>query len=125
MAVVDRGIKIDLPDSIVPSDFVPPAVTEFSNEESIRKMTLNVAKATVQNADRATTLLNIINEAAIGLLKQINDIIAADYIGTNAVEYFTKFKLLDSNSSRNSQSDFLTDTAFNYVCQVEIYVKTS
>ena len=125
MAVIDNGIKIDLPESIIPSDFVPPAVTEFSDQESISKYTLNVLKSTVENADRATTLLNIIENAAIGLLKQINDIIVADYIGTNTVEYFSKFKILGSNSSRSTQSDFLTSNAFNYVCEVEVYVKTS
>lgn len=125
MAIVDKGIKISVPTSVVPDDFVAPAVEEFSDHEYKRSYTLDIAKATVENADRATTFGNIINDAAIGIIKQILDLVTADFIGTNAVDYYSDFTVLDSNSSRNTQSDYLTNNAFNYVCKVDVYIKTN
>ena len=125
MAITDNGIKIEVPAAIVPDDFTAPAYTEIADFEYKRVYQLNVLKATVENAVHATTFGNIINDAAIGILKQVLDLVTADFIGTNTVDYYTIWKDLNSNVNRNSSTDFLTDTGFNYVCTVEVYIKTS
>ena len=124
MAIVDKGIKISLPSSLVPSDFVPPVVAEFSDQEYERTYTVSVLKATVENADKAITFANIIDDAAIGILKQILDLITADFIVANNVEYYSEWVIVSSNSARSLDSDFYSSTAFSYVCEVKVFIKT-
>jgi hypothetical protein len=124
MAVVDKGIKIDLPEALVPDAFVAPAYVEISDYEYKREYQLNVLKSTVENAAKDVTFGNIINDVTIGILKQINDIIVADFIGTNTVEYYTVWKVVDSNVKRSKESDFYINTPFSYVCKVEVFIKT-
>lgn len=125
MAIVDKGIKISIPSSLVPSDFDPPVVAEFSDQEYERIYTVSVLKATVEDADIAVTFDNIIEEAAIGILKQILDLITADFVAANNVEYYSEWVIVSSNSSRSLDSDFYTSTAFSYVCEVKVFIKTS
>jgi hypothetical protein len=125
MAVQDKGIKIELPEALVPDGFVAPAYVEVSDFEYKREYQLNVLKSTIQNADKDVTFGNIINDATIGILKQINDIIVADFIGTNTVEYYTVWKVINSNSQRSKGNDFYTSTAFSYICEVEVFIKTT
>lgn len=125
MAIVDKGIKISLSPSIVPSGFVPPVVAEFSDQEYERIYTLSVLKATVENADKAVTFDNIIDDAAIGILKQILDLVTADFVAANNVEYYSEWVIVNSNSARSLNNDFYTSTAFSYVCEVKVFIKTS
>ncbi len=125
MAVVDKGIKIELPDALVPDAFVAAAYEEVANPEYKRTYQLSVLKATVENATEATTFSNIINEAAIGILKQILDLITADFIGTNTVDYYSVFKQITSNIQRSKANDFYTDTAVSYICTIDVYIKTT
>jgi choline kinase len=125
MPITDQGIKIELPENLVPENFAPPAYTEISDFEYKREYTLTVLKSTVQNAAKETTFSNIINDVAIGILKQINDLVVADFIGTNQVDYYSIFKDIQSNVVRSLNSQFYTDTAFSFVCKVEVYIKTT
>ena len=125
MAIADKGIKIEVPAGLVPDDFVPPAYIEVSDFEYKRTYQLNVLKATVENADEATTFGSIINNATIGILKQILDLVTADFIGTNTVDYYTIWKVISSNSQRSKGNDFYTATAFSYIVEVEVFIKTT
>lgn len=125
MAVVDKGIIVEIPEALVPDGFVPPAYVEVSDYEYKREYQLNVLKSAVENAATEVTFDNIITEAAIGILKQIFDIITTDFIGTNTVDYHTVWKEISSNSQRSKANDFYTDTPFSYICKVEVYIKTT
>ena len=57
--------------------------------------------------------------------KQVDDIIAADYIATNTVDYWTDFRVLGSNIPVSKTSDFLNATPVSYIANINIYIKTS
>jgi hypothetical protein len=79
MAIVDKGIKIELSEAIIPDDYTAPEYVEVSDYEYKRTYQLSVLKATVENATKATTFGNIIDNATIGILKQILDVITDDF----------------------------------------------
>ena len=105
MAVIDKGIKIELPEALIPDGFAAPVYVEVSDYEYERKYQLNILKSTVENVAKDVTFGNIINDATIGILKQINDIIVADFIGTNTVDYHTVWKTISSNAQRSKASE--------------------
>ena len=125
MAIVDKGIKIELPEALIPDGFNAPAYIEVSDYEYKRTYQLSVLKSTVENATDTTTFGNIINEAAIGILKQILDIVTADFIGSNAVDYHTVWRQISSNLQRSKANDFYAATAFSYIITVDVYIKTT
>lgn len=124
MAITNNGIKNDLPDSQIPSGYVRPTITEFTNETYKVTLTLNVLKVTVDVTDPKLTMKAIIEDVAIGLEKQVADIIANDFVATNTVETFGVWNQLTNNLTQISgKGDFLTDNAINFVCTVDVYIK--
>ena len=82
MAIVNNGTKNSLADTHIPSGYTRPTVTTFTDQEYTRNLELTVLKATVENATASTTMTNIINDATIGITKQIDDILASDFTTT-------------------------------------------
>lgn len=125
MAIVNNGTRVSIPSQLIADDFVAPAVTTFSDEEYVRNITLNVLKATVENAAKDVTLDNLIDNVTIGIEKQVEDIITADYIGSNTVTFWIDWLTLRSNIAASKSTDFLNDTAVSYVVNVDVYIKTA
>lgn len=126
MALTHNGTVVQLPTSRVPSDYTLPTVSTFTDweyESSVR--TLTVLKSTVEDSDRATTLSNIINNATIGLDKQIEDLISAEADVTNTVTSYAVLTGIDSNVAASGSNDFYTDTAMSYSCTVKFYWKSA
>lgn len=126
MALTHNGTVVQLPSSRVPSDFTAATISTFTDHEYVSsERTLTVLKSTVQNSDAATTLQNIIDNATIGLDKQIEDLITAEFDVTNTVTSYAVWTGIDSNQSPSGSNDFLTDTAMSYSCTVKFYVKSA
>ena len=126
MAIALNGVKNSLTNNQIPTGYSRPAVTTFDDQESIAEYNLTVLKATVENSDPAVTMANILNDAVIGLTKQITDILDADYIATQTVTAWADFTHLSNNyTGISGEGDFLTDTANSYQCKVILYVKTA
>jgi hypothetical protein len=126
MALTHNGTVVQIPTSRVPSDYTLPTVSTFTDHEYVSsERTLTVLKATVEDSDRATTLQNIIDNASIGLDKQIEDLISAEFDVTNTVESYAVWTGIDSNQAASGSNDFLTDTAMSYSCTVKFYVKSA
>lgn len=126
MAIVHNGTQNKIPVFQIPSGYTKPSVTTFEDYEYPRELILEVDKATVQNASAATTMANIFNDAAIGLNKQIEDILAADFLATATVVAFADLESIRTNySDLNSTSDYLKTTAPKYLCTVKLFVKAS
>ncbi len=127
MAIINNGVKNSLPTQQIPaSGYVRPTITEVEDYNYKRELTLLVPKATVQNATQATTLANIINDVAVGLTKQIDDILANDYDATNNVTAHADFTKIKGSYDRDNVAGtykFYEASAFNYVCTVILYVK--
>jgi len=125
MAIVNNGTKVSLDSTKLPSGYTKPTVTEISDYDYVSPLTLNVLKSTVENATPATTLTNIIDNATIGITKQITDILALDFLGTATVTAYTDLVNIDNNINPTNSTDFYDDTAVSYVCVVNLYVKAA
>lgn len=125
MAITNNGTEVTIPTALRPSGYTAPSTTTFTDWEYKREITLNVAKATVENATKATTLTNIVDNATVGIDKQIDDILAADYLASATVTAYTEFYKVESNISPSVDTDFYNDTAVSYVCYCRLYVKAS
>jgi hypothetical protein len=126
MAVVINGVVNGMSSDKLPVGYAPPTVTQFTDYEYVRQLKLNVLKNTVENAVPSTTLTNIFNNATIGLVKQITDIVTLDYINTLNVVAFGVLSELRVNIEPD-QVDFtyLKNPTTNYVAYVTLYVKTA
>lgn len=126
MAITLAGVVNSLPSAELPSGYTRPTVTTFEDWEYKRTLTLTVLKATVENATASTTMTNIIGNATIGLDKQIEDILAADFLASATVTAYADLRSLTNNYvSQVGTGDHLTDTAASYSCGVILYVKAA
>lgn len=126
MAIILNGIVNNLPASQIPAGYNRPTVTTFEDGEYPSTVVLEVLKATVENANPVTTMGNILNEAVIGLIKQLENILAADFLASATVEVYGSLNILRTNfSDLASDADYLKADAAKYICTVEYFVKTS
>lgn len=126
MALVDNGVKVSVSQNLIPSNATDQVVTVFTDFEYTRNLTLDIPKATVENADKGVTFDNIIDDVAVGIKKQVADIMGADYDDVaNTVTYYTDYKSISSNFLVNLSSEFYSNAAINYTCSVTVYIKTT
>lgn len=124
--VTFNGVSTNnLPRVKKPTGFTDPTVTPVTGENLWQwPNTLYVDRATVYDADKATTLGNIINDNAIGLKKQCTDLLSLFENTINTVSGHAE--LLDVNINLDPAvptSDFYLDVDDKYVCPVIIYAK--
>ena len=128
MALTLNGVKNSLPDNQLPSGYTRPSVTTFADWEWVQTATFTVLKSTVENATESTTMTNIINDATIGLDKQVDDLIENDFDTTNTVTAWADWQSLSTNytpETNSTASNWLDDTAVSYSCTVKIYLKVA
>ena len=126
MAITNNGTKNSLGATQIPTGYTKPTVTEFSDEEYSRTVTLSVLKATVENVSPAVTMANIIANATVGINKQVTDLLAADFLATATVTAFAELIGLSTNfATVSGDADFLKNVVASYVCIVKIHIKTA
>jgi hypothetical protein len=125
MAITNNGVMVTMPTNLLPSGYTVPTGNSFTDWTYKMQVTLNVLKATVENATKATTLTNIIEDATVGIEKQVTDIIAADYLASATVTTYVDLYDIKSNIETSIATDFYNDTAVSYVCSCYIYVKAA
>lgn len=125
MALVNNGVKISIPKSLQPAGFTYPSYTPMAEYEYCREFVLTIDKATVENADPVLTLQQIFNNAVIGVEKQVTDILTADYIGTNTVEYLIEAVGIGGNICPSLSNDFYLAVAPVYTIKAKVYIQTS
>ena len=124
MAITNNGTKNSLGQSAIPSGYTRPTVTVISDYHYRYNLSLSVLKATVENATAATTMTNIVENVTIGITKQIDDILAADFLATATITAYADWTSLTHNLATISGSgEYLKDTAMSYTCTVVLYVK--
>lgn len=124
MAIVHNGCKVSLPSTHLPEGYAKPNVVTFDDWTYPATLTLNIPKATVQNADPAITMDNILDDAAVGVNKQVLDIITADFLGSaNVTAYSELVGLGNSIQSMKKGSPVFTNAAVNFIATVKLYVK--
>jgi len=126
MAITNNGTVNSLVNSQVPDDYTRPTVTTFTDYEYVRNLSLSVLKVTVDDADPATTMAAIIEDVTIGITKQVDDILAADFLASATVTAYADWTVLSTNLTGVTKSDpLLTDAAANFICTVKLYIKAA
>lgn len=130
MAIVSQGTKITLtPSNKIPDGFTAPIVDDFSDYgyTAIRR-TIYVPKATVENVDQAVTLTNIIQDATVGIEKQITDMITADWgaANPNTVDFWVHLIGLTTNvAPPDKTSDFYGNDPVSYEADTITYIRVT
>ena len=123
MAVVFNGTTNELGANQLPSGYTKPVVSKITGEEYVSTVELSILKATVENATQSTTMTNIFDDATIGIDKQINDNLDADYIATQTVTAHAELIALTTNiHSLSGSGVWLQATAVSYVATVKVFV---
>ncbi len=127
MAIDPKGVQNSLPPNQVPSGHTRSVASDrFRDNTTTSDRTLSILKATVENASKDTTMTNLVSDAAIGISKQVDDLMGAEYDDTaKTVTYWTDWRTLRDNIGNDASTDFLNDTAVSYVVQVRIFIKVS
>lgn len=124
MAITNRGTRNLLSSNQLPEGYEKPEVAKFEDHQYVRTISLVIPKADVEDADPAVTLANIINDATVGINKQVADLIAADYLASATVTTYADLVSLSNNhQSMLSNSAAFTNEAVNYIAVVNLYVK--
>lgn len=125
MALVAQLTKISINESKLPSGYTDPAgVNLASSQPTYENLRINVDKATVENAVKATTFDAIRTDAVVGIEKQVADLIGNDFDDTlNTVTYNIDWK--DVRNNQPISEEFYTDSAVEYVNIVNVYVVVS
>ena len=121
MALTHNGTRVDVAAALLPSDYTKPAVTTFTDHEAVyESRSFSIAKAGVENADKATTVGAIITQ----LNTDIETLLDADVDTTGLT--VTSYAVLKSISTNANLAGVLyTDGAVSYVCLVDVYYKTA
>lgn len=121
MALTHSGTKVSVASNKLPSGYSKPAVTEFADYETVyENRVFNIAKSTVENSVATTTMDSIMS----ALNTAIEALITADFnVTTLTVSSWADLQTLSSNFTVSSVQ--FTDGAINYVCTVDIYIKTA
>lgn len=126
MSYVNNGTQVSLASDLIPSGFVAPAVTKFSDSKYMVKYTLSIAKSTVETSDRSATLLAIIKNATVGIEKQIEDDLSADFdIANNDVTTWIDLRTITDNDLPSNSNDFYLDNPSTYIVTANAYVKVA
>lgn len=125
MALAAQATKISLNKTKLPTGYTDPGGSNLSNATpNYKDLVLTVAKATVENANKATTFDNIRTDATIGIEKQVADLLANDFDDTaNTITYNIDWKNIESNME--FAREFYTNVAAQYICTVDVYVVVS
>lgn len=125
MAITNNGTVNNLHADQLPSGYTRPTVTIFEDFEYVRTLSLTILKSTVENATPSTTMTNIIENATIGIEKQVLDIVAATFISTQTVTTYSSLDALSTNQSQNSGDEtWLDDIAQSYTATVKLFIKS-
>jgi len=121
MALTNNGTAVYLTDSYLPSGYTKPTVTKFVDPEYVsRDIVVTIAKSGVENATAATTFANLVT----AITAAVSAIITADYNVTGlTVTAFANLKIVTTNNEL--QGVLYTNGALNYLCTVDIFVKTA
>jgi len=119
MALNNEGTLVQISANRLPDGYVKPTVTEVV-QEYIRSETLSIVKSGEENADPLVTMANIVAQ----ITTDVSAIITADMdtVGL-AVDVHTVLKGIVTDFTLAGV--MFTDGAINYLCDVDVYVKTT
>ena len=124
--ITNNGCVNSLPAAQLPTGYTIPTVTTFTDYKYVYTIVMDVLKVTVDESDPAVTMLAIIENVTIGIEKQVDDILAEDFLATRTVTAYSDWTNFQTNMTPILGTDeLLTDAVTNYECTVKIYIKTA
>lgn|SRR3989338_2419682 len=124
MALDYKGTVVLLGANLIPSGYTVPSVETFTDAEYNSELILSVLKSTVEDANPAVTLVNIINDGTIGIEKQVSDILEGDMdVTSNTVEAYVELISITNNVQANLNGDFYGNVPVSYSCKVRVRAK--
>ena len=125
MALTNNGTRVSLTGRDLPSGYTRSAITTFADHEyKMTDLSLTINKSDVEAATASAALDDIIDDAAVGIDKQVEDIMNAEYDTTTYdVTTWIDFKSIVSNQS-SGEAAFYTNATPAYTVTVDVYIKT-
>lgn len=124
MALAAQNTKISVDSTKKPSGITDPGGVNLSNSEpTYTDLAISVTKATVENATKATTFDNIRDDVAVGIEKQIADLLTNDMDVTQTITYNIDWK--DIRNNQIFPEEFYSDVAAVYICIVDVYINVT
>ncbi len=125
MALAAQATKISLDATKKPTGYTDTGGTNLSNSSpTYSNLSISIAKATVEDATAATTFDQIRNDVAVGIEKQVADLLTNDMdVAIATITY--NIDWIDIRNNEIFPEDFYNDTAVSYVATVDVYINVS
>jgi hypothetical protein len=121
MALQNLGTAVNIEPVLLPTGFTKQVISDFTDYEytQLAKI-ITIPKNNVQDADNKITFQNIVDE----ITSQVSTLIGTDFDETNNdIDCFATLESYTSDFTLNSV--MFTNGAINYLCVVNIYIKTT
>jgi hypothetical protein len=121
MALTNSGTAVYLVDSNLPDSYTRPTVTKFTDHEyKYTDAVMTIAKSGVEDSTSLLTFAALVTAVTAAVTTMITE--DFDTVGLT-VACYANLKTVSSNF--NLSGVMYTDGAINYLCTVDIFVKTS
>ena len=125
MAITSNGTRNLLKANQLPTGYTLPTVTIFTDFEYTKTLNLTMLKSDIALATPVLTMANLIDDALVGIDKQVLDAITSDFVSTKSVVYFTDLRTLTSTDALSGGDDsWLTNASTSYNAKVIVYIKS-
>lgn len=125
MAITSNGTRNLLKANQLPTGYTLPTVTTFTDFEYTKTLNLTMLKSDIALATPVLTMANLIDDALVGIDKQVLDAITSDFVSTKSVVYFTDLRTLTSTDALSGGDDsWLTNAGTSYNAKVIVYIKS-
>lgn len=120
MALDNKGTAVYIDTDYLPEGYSKPSVTKFTDHEyKYSDAVLNIAKSGVENADKATTFTQLVSAISTA----VGSMVSTDFDTEGlSVSCYANLKIVYDN--HDLAGVLYTNGAINYVCTVDIFVKT-
>ena len=121
MALVNNGTAVFIDAAYLPVGYIKPIVTKFADSEyKDADVVVTIAKSGVVNANAVTTFTALVS----AITAAVSAIVTADFnVAGLTVTAFSNLKVVTTNN--DLAGVLYTNGTLNYVCTVDIFVKTA
>lgn len=124
MALSAQSTKLSMHSTKRPTGYTDPGGSNLSSSQpTYENLELSVTKSVVENASKATTFDNIRTDAAVGIEKQIADLLTNDMDITQTITYNIDWK--DIRNNFTFPEDFYGNAVAVYKAIVDVYINVS
>ena len=124
MALSAQSTKLSMHSTKRPTGYTDPGGSNLSSSQpTYENLELSVTKSVVENASKATTFDNIRTDAAVGIEKQVADLLTNDMDVTQTITYNIDWK--DVKTNFTFAEDFYGNAVSVYKCIVDVYINVS